>query len=240
VGLVAVLHRFKTDRRLLAPLLLLNLLGMGFGWYYYHDVGQFDFADLDCSASADDDPCQPWWLWPIVADSPNAVALFFVAALAYRLTGWRNKWLDAFAFTLNIYVGCWTTFLFLAYPDRMGTFDYASVATGNANPVLFIAHMGMPLQAFVLLQDMRRDRWAPIGVGALLALLAAYITVDYWNVVGDLLPRGVLHPAPFLHPDDRPLHMGSPWLMVAAAATWLAVVFGPRRRPTKPPMAPMR
>lgn len=231
MGLVATLHRFKADWRLLAPLLVLNLLGMGFGWYYYHDVGQFDLADLDCSASGEDDPCQPWWLWKLVADSPNAVALFFVSVLAYKLTGWRNKWLDAFAFTLNIYVGCWTTFLFLAYPDRMGTFDYASVVTGNANPVLFIAHMGMPLQAFVLLQDMRKDRWGLVGMGLVLASLATYIAVDYLAVVGDLLPRGVLHPAPFLHPDDRPLHIGSPWLMVAAAGTWLAVALWPRETP---------
>ena len=239
MGLVATLHRFKTDWRLLAPLLLLNLAGMGFGWYYYHDVGQFDFADLDCSAADEDDPCQPWWLWPLVADSPNAVALFFVAALAYKLTGWRNKWLDAFAFTLNIYVGCWTTFLFLTYPDRMGTFDYALVAT-NANPVLFIAHMGMPLQSFVLLQDMRGDGWRKPAIAVVLASLVTYIVVDYWGAVGDLLPRGVLHPAPFLHPDDRPLHIGSPLLMVIAVLAWIAVVLWPRPRATKPPMAPMR
>jgi uncharacterized membrane protein YpjA len=210
-----VLQRFKTDWRLLVPLLLLNLAGMVFGWYYYAEVGQFDLAHLACGPGSNP-YCQPIWMWPLVADSPNAVLLFFVAVLAYKLSGWRSKWLDAFAFTLCIYVGCWTTFLFLSFPERMGTFDYASVAQGNANPVLFIAHMGMPLEAFVLARDMRRDRWSVPAAIAVLAALAVFVYVDYWGPM--------LHPAPFLHPDDRALHVGSPWLMVGAALAWLIVV----------------
>ncbi|MEK6975407.1 MAG: DUF1405 domain-containing protein [Candidatus Thermoplasmatota archaeon] len=231
MGLVATLHRFKTDWGLLAPLLVLNALGMGFGWYYYADVGQFDFGHLTCGEGANA-YCEPWWTWPLVADSPNAVLLFFVAALAYKLTGWRNKWLDAFAFTLNVYVGLWTTFLFLSYPERMGTFDWASVPGGNANPVLFIAHMGMPLQSFVLLQDMRTDRWSVPALALVLATLVAYIGVDYWG------PH--LHPAPFLHggTGDDVLHVGSPLLMAAAGLAWIAAVAWPRKAGTHPPMTP--
>lgn len=219
MGLPATLHRFKTDWRLLVPLLLVNVAGMAFGWYYYADVGQFDLGHLTCGEGATA-ACQPWWLWPLVADSPNAVALFFVAALAHKLTGWRSKWLDAAAFILNIYVGCWTTMLFLAYSDRMGTFDYGSVADGNANPILFLAHMGMPMQALVLLQDMRTDKWPVPHSLAVEALAALYIVVDYWGVVGAWLPEGNLHPAPFLHPDDRVLHLGSPILMAVAVVAW--------------------
>jgi uncharacterized membrane protein YpjA len=221
----STLHRFKTDWRLLAPLLALNLAGMVFGYYYYHQVGQFDLDALACGEGAHRF-CEPWWSWPLVADSPNAVLLFFVAALAYKLTGKRSKALDAFAFTLNVYVGCWTTFLFLSYPTEMRTFDYASVAAGNANPVLFLAHMGMPLQALVLVKDMKADRWTIPAIGSVLAVLAFYIFVDYWG------PH--IHPAPFLHdagttddwarwPKDRLLHFGSPLLMVGAASLWLAL-----------------
>lgn len=228
MGLAATLHRFRTDWRLLVPLLLVNLAGMGFGWYYYADVGQFDLAHLTCGAGATDS-CQPWWTWPLVSDSPNAVLLFFVAALAHKLTGWRSKWLDAFAFILNVYVGCWTTMLFLAYSDRMGTFDYASIAEGNANPVLFIAHMGMPMQAFVLLQDLRKDRWGA-GIVVVLLALAGYMAVDYWDAPADAIGGdGMMHPAPFLHPDDAALHVGSPLLMAGAAIAWLAIVLSPRR-----------
>lgn len=219
MGLAATLHRFKSDWRLLVPLLLVNLAGMVFGWYYYADVGQFDFSHMTCADGANA-YCQPWWTWILVADSPNAVALFFIATLAYKLTGWRNQWLDGFAFILNIYVGLWTTFLFLAYSDEMGTFDYAAVAEGNANPVLFIAHMGMPLQSFVLLQDLHKDKWPNSGILAVLAILAVYIAVDYWGPI--------LHPAPFLHPDDAVLHMGSPVLMLLAASVWLATLVAGR------------
>ncbi len=221
MGLLATLHRFKTDWRLLAPLMLLNVAGMAFGWYYYTDVGQFDLAHLTCGDGATKS-CQPWWLWPLVSDSPNAVALFFVAAMSYKLTGWRSKWLDAAAFMLNVYVGLWTTFLFLAYSDTMGTFDYASVVADkpNANPILFIAHMGMPLQALVLVQDMKADKWPLAHSFAVEALAALFVAVDYWGVVGAWLPNGVLHPAPFLHPDDRLLHFGSPILMFLAVVAW--------------------
>lgn len=221
--LAAAFHRFKTDWRLLVPLLAVNAAGMGFGWYYYTDVGQFDLDHLACGPGANEF-CEPWWTWLVVADSPNAVLLFFVAALAYRLTGRRNRWVDAGAFVLNIYVGLWTTFLFLTYPERMGTFDWAGAGdcvtgefrTCNANPILFFAHMGMPLQAFILAPDLATDHWSwprRQGVGVAAAL---YIAVDYWGPM--------LHPAPFLHPDDRLLHIGSPLLMVLAGAAWLAVV----------------
>ena len=232
MGLPATLHRFKTDWRLLAPLLLVNAAGMAFGWYYYADVGQFDLSHLSCGDGAGKH-CQPWWLWPLVSDSPNAVALFFVAALAYKLTGWRSKWLDAAAFVLNVYVGCWTTFLFLAYSDTMRTFDYGSVADGNANPILFIAHMGMPMQAFVLLQDMKTDSWRLPQSLLVEAGAALFVAVDYWRAIGAWLPNGVLHPAPFLHPGDRALHLGSPLLMLLAVVLWWFAKPRPTPRPKR-------
>ena len=209
----ALLQRFKTDWRFMAPVLLADVAGMAFGWYYYWDVGQFKPA-----SRYHEDPA--WW--PLVADSPNAVLLFFVSVLAFRLAGWRHKLLDAFAFALNIYVGLWTSFLFLAYPQEMGTFDW-----GSTNNLLFFSHLGMPLQALVLLPDMRRDAWRWPGRVGVLACLAAFVWVDYWGPM--------LHPAPFLHPDDAVLHAGSPWLMVAAGAAWLATTITIRARRGKRP-----
>lgn len=205
--------RIRTDWRLLGPLLAGGVAGMVGGWYYYFDVGQFNPA---CTASNFGCPgfYQPVWLWPLVADSPNAVLLFFVAALAWKLRGWRSKWLDALAFTLNIYVGLWTAFLFLAFPARMGTFDW-----GSTNNILFFTHLGMPLQALTLLPTMRKDSWSWPLIGAMLAFLAFFVGVDYWG------PH--LHPAPFLHDSpsaDHLLHAVSPWIMVAVAALWVVVV----------------
>jgi uncharacterized membrane protein YpjA len=207
VSVWALLHRFKTDWRFAAPLLVANAIGMGYGWYYYFEVGQFDLTSRYYT---------DWWWWPLVADSPNAVLLFFVSVLVFKLTGRRSRLFDSLALTLNLYVGLWTTYLFLSYPDVMGTFDW-----GSTNNILFFTHIGMPLQALVLVHDLLRDQFSPGTVAFVLAFLAFYIYVDYWG------PH--LHPAPFLHDrgGDRLLHLGSPWLMVASAAAWLAVLFVP-------------
>jgi uncharacterized membrane protein YpjA len=209
-GFERLCARILGDLRLLVPLLAANVAGMAFGWYYYFEVGQFD--------PRSDYFEHPAW-WPLVADSPNAVALFFVAAVLRRWGGWRHPVLDAFAFCLNIYVGLWTTFVFLAYAPQMGTFE------GGTNSLLFVTHMGMPLQALLLAPDLRRDGWRWRHT---LLLLAAYVAVDYSG------PH--LHPAPFLddQADDggRTLHAGSPWLMVAAFAAFAAVAHvGTGQRP---------
>ncbi len=207
------LHQCKAQWRWLVPLLFACVLGMVGGWYYYVQVGQFRPGHADYVTV---------WLWPLVSDSPNAVLLWFVAAIAYKVSGWRNKWLDASAFILNIYVGLWTTYIFIAFPEVMGTYDWARVLEGHANPVLFVTHMGMPLLALVLVRDMRKDVW-DLRMLAVLAAAAGYIAIDYWG------PH--IHPAPFLHsyPElDAQLHAVSPWLMVVALGAWIAVVW-PRR-----------
>lgn len=169
-----------------------DVLGMVFGWYYYWDVGQFN---------PDSRFFEAYYWWPLVSDSPNAVLLFFVPFVLYAINGWRNKWLDAAAVITNVYVGCWTTMLFLSYSQEMGTWDW-----GSTNNVLFFSHLGMPAQALFFLHRMRNDHFSLpqwlwlIGAGAL------YVFVDYWG------PE--LHPAPSL--DDGILTAASPWLMVVA------------------------
>ncbi|MGB1586284.1 MAG: DUF1405 domain-containing protein [Thermoplasmatota archaeon] len=202
-----LLHRFRSEWPLLVPLLFAAALGMGFGWYYYWQVGQFD-------------PSSPRFVdyawWPLVSDSPNAVLFWVVAVLLDKLAGWRRWWLDAIAFTLNMYVGLWTTTVFLLYPETMNTFNWAAVAEGNMNPVLFVSHMGMPLLALTLVHGMRHDRPKAMGLLAVLAGLGAYLFVDYWG------PH--LHPAPFLHEQvhgDAALHAWAPGLMVFTAIVWL-------------------
>lgn len=212
-GSWSLLHRFKADWRLLAPVLLLAALGMGYGWYFYVDVGQFRPGSPYF---------EPYWTWPLVADSPNAVLVWVVAVLAYKVWGWRHWLLDAMAFSLNLYVGLWTTYLFLAYPDRMGTFDWVTVPDGNANPVLFVSHMGMPLLGLVLVRDLLDDPRPWPWLAGMLAFLALFVGVDYWGLH--------LHPAPFLHPDDGLLHAGAPWLMAVTAAGLAAVWWGARHR----------
>lgn len=203
----AFLHRFKSEWKFLGPLLVAAALGMGFGWYYYWQVGQFD-------------PSSPRFVaygwWPLVSDSPNAVLLWFAAVLLRKLAGWRHWLLDSLALSLNIYVGLWTTTVFLLYPETMHTFDWAAVAEGNMNPVLFVSHMGMPLLGLTLAHELRQDVKSWPWVALMLAMLAGYVAVDYWG------PH--LHPAPFLHEfahGDAALHAWAPGLMVFTAFVWL-------------------
>ncbi len=214
MNLIERLHQLKSLTWLVLAILIVDAIAMGYGWFYYVQVGQFD-------------PSSPFWVhwlwWPLVSDSPNAVLLFFVALLAYRFFGWRNQWLDAFAFILNVYVGLWTSTLFLLYADQMGTWNW-----GSTNNILFFAHFGMPLQALLLVRDMRTDAWNWRTLGVVAAMLATYIFVDYgWPG---------FHPAPFLHPNDAALHIASPILMVVAFGAFLAVNFTRRAlRRNSPP-----
>lgn len=204
----ATLHRFRSEWRFLAPILAACALGIGFGWYYYWQVGQFDPESHHFVAYA-------WW--PLVSDSPNAVLVYVVAVLLDKLAGWRRWWLDSLALTLNVYVGLWTTLVFLLYPDTMRTFDWAGVLEGNMNPVLFLSHMGMPLLGLTLVHRMRQDRIPWLHAASIVAFLALYVGVDYWG------PH--LHPAPFLHNaahGDEALHTWAPVLMVVAVVGWLA------------------
>ncbi|MEA3143272.1 MAG: hypothetical protein QOG31_596 [Thermoplasmata archaeon] len=218
-------HRFKANRAWALALMVPNLVGIVFGYYYYYDVGQFNPASQYFRGYA-------WW--PFIADSPTAVVLMSACLLLYAFgRGRRSRVLDAVAFTAMVYVGLWTTFLFLAYPARMGTFDWGSVARGNANPILFVSHMGMPLEALLLVRDLRRDAWTWVAAGGVVGWNALNLALDYWG------PH--LHPAPFLHDGahlppassaaDALLHAGSPWLMAFTLAVFLLVVWRGLRKP---------
>lgn len=214
----AFFHRFKANPWWVAALMVPNLLGIGFGYYYYWDVGQFNphseyFRDYG------------WW--PFIPDSPNAVVLMSASLLLYRFGGRRSRVLDALAFTSMVYVGLWTTGLFLTYPEQLGTFDW-----GGTNNVLFFSHMGMPLEALLLVRDMRRDPVPYTLAGFILLWNAGNLWLDYGPVH--------LHPAPFVA-GHLAMHSFSPWLMVIATLAWLWVVqdgLGRRRRPEEPDAKP--
>lgn len=209
------------SRGLLGLLLVANVAGMVYGWGYYVAVGQFEPGNLHCTAPAGPH-CTPWWSWPLVADSPNAVFLFFVAVLVARLFGARHRLLDGTAFVLNVYVGLWTTMTFLAFPADMGTWRW-----GSTNNILFFTHLGMPLQALLLVPRMRGDLWSRRELALVATGLAAYLFVDYLGPVW--------HPAPWLHPADLVLHIGSPLLMVAAFVAWRVLTHHQKARGAVPP-----
>lgn len=214
-------HGFKANRVWALVLMVPNLIGIGYGYYFYYDVGQFPNPLLPQYG-------RPWWWWPFIPDSPNAVLLVSISLLAFAFWGKRSKVFDAIAFTAMIYVGLWTTMMFLSYPE-LGAYKL-----GTTNNLLFFSHMGMPLEALILVRDMRRDVLGWFIKSAVIAWNALNLYLDYWG------PH--LHPAPFLHDSahlppassvaDTALHAASPWIMAFTIVVWLWVA--QRQRPAAP------
>lgn len=188
-----------------------NALGIGFGYYYYWQVGQFDPSSQYY---------QPKYLWAFVSDSPNAVLLMQISLSLWYFGRKRYAWLDSLAFVHMVYVGLWTTYLFLHRPDQLGTWDW-----GGTNNILFFSHMGMPLEAFIVAKPVFEDmqRWW-LG-GALLAWGALNLYLDYGPMD--------LRPAPFI--DVGPtFSTGAAILGGVTMLAWLAVAQPWRRTDQSP------
>lgn len=162
-GVVAFYGYFKRARPWAILIATINLIGIGYGFYYY--APQF--------------AATPWYLWPFVPDSPLAVLWAELALVAYWL---RRKpgVLDALAFLGNVQVGLWTVYVLLAYADAFGTY------TVNLNTILLAGHAGMAILALVFVEGLReRFRVEPRAVLAAVGLATAYYAaqdlLDYFG-----------------------------------------------------------
>ena len=167
---------FKEHRGWAALIALVNLVGIGYGFYYYG--AQFSVT--------------PVWLWWLVPDSPLAVFWAQLALVAYWLVPRGEKrvwlWLDALAFIGNVQVGLWTSYVLLAYESDFRTLDFLQgEGPVHLNSILWVAHLGMVLLALIFVKGLRdaRARW-PILVGGGYYLLND--VVDYFGP--DFLGRG--------------------------------------------------
>lgn len=139
------LARFRDDRRLAIPLVLVNLGGVAYGLFYYGP--QFGLT--------------PAWLWPWVPDSPLSVG-FFAVAIALHAARRPSQLADWLAFLANIKVGLWTGFVLLHYD---ASFHILQDPAGNLNFWLFWLHLAMALQAFVLARSLRMGWWSWAAIG---------------------------------------------------------------------------
>lgn len=153
--LPAALRDRLLQPRIIVLLVLVNLVGTGFGFFYYLE----QFA------------ATPWPFWILVADSPIAT-LLIAASLFLYVNGRQNGLVDALAIATNIKYGLWTVFVLLFY---VNTF-----AAGNMLPMylfLLLSHLGMALQAFLVLGYARVK---PIAISFTASWLLLNDFMDYW------------------------------------------------------------
>lgn len=150
------LDQFRTRRSLAWLLVLVNLGGVAYGFYYYG--AQFGLT--------------PAWLWPWVPDSPMSVG-FFALAIALHQLGKASKLVDWLAVLANIKVGLWTGFVLLYYDSHFRIFDDP---LGNLNFWLFWLHLAMAAQALVLAKVLRLGWWSAAAAG----WFALDIAMDYY------------------------------------------------------------
>ncbi len=143
------------------PIVLVNLLGTAFGFYYY----SFQFSQT------------PVEMWIFVPDSPVAT-LFMALALASWKLGRPQQWLIALAFFGNVILGGWTVWVHLAFYEQFGYLEEPM------RQFLIWSHAAMVLQAFIL-HRIGTFRIRAVGVATLWYTVDT--TVDYFIPVrGDL------------------------------------------------------
>lgn len=121
--------------RFVRPLLIVNLLGSVYGFYWYHE---------QLAAT-------PFYSWPFVPDSPLATTLFALA-LAGSLAGLKSPLLRAVACTASIKYGLWAVVV-------ISQFWWLGGQPALAESMLWLSHLGMAAQGFVYL---RRVCWSAL------------------------------------------------------------------------------
>ncbi len=193
---LAGVARSLRDTRILALVLVVNAIGIAYGFYYY--VPQFANT--------------PVYLWPLVPDSPMAVGLMTIA-LGFVAAGRSRPWLNLLGSAAMIKVGLWTAVVLAWFPEHFSfsllpvlDCPTGTLGCGNLNTILFYGHIGMAMEALIVV-DQLPTGWRPFAaVGGLLAL---HDVLDYsWPV--DYLGRGCNGIFPHTVPCD---HLGATFLM---------------------------
>ncbi|MFB6091869.1 MAG: DUF1405 domain-containing protein [Haloquadratum sp.] len=184
--------------RLAWPVVAINLLGTAFGFWYY------GFHPLPLS-----DPLVTWQfaaepivMWPFVPDSPMAT-LFIALAFAGWKLGRPNEYLTALAFFGCWKLGLWTPYVLAVFHDA-----FLAVTPPPLYVFLFVSHLAMVVEAFVL----HRISGFPVrAVAVALAWYGLNDFVDYFvPIVGD--PHHTSLPLP-----DGAAVAGTTVLFLAAA-----------------------
>lgn len=120
--------------RYTVPLVIINALGSGCGYYWYHE---------QLAAT-------PFYDWLFVPDSPLASTLVTLALLM-RGNSALKRLFQAIAFTAAIKYGIWAMVIITQYWLIGGPPGFTEV-------VLWFSHMGMAVEGVIFLKTLRLDR----------------------------------------------------------------------------------
>lgn len=137
-----LLFRNPFRRWFLIVLVILNVLGSVYGYYWYS--GQLKVT--------------PVYLWLFTFDSPFSATLFALAMIGF-LMGYNNKLLQLIAYTGVIKFGIWASVVIVDFWIAGGTPTLIVV-------FLLLSHLGMALEGWIFI----RHLYVPPGYIVLLAL----------------------------------------------------------------------
>jgi len=144
--------------RFLVPLIIVNYLGALYGFYWYrHQLA-----------------VTPFYLWPLVADSPMS-AVFFAAALIFYLAGRRSVLLAVLGSATVIKYGIWAAVVIVHFWLLKGTIDFVVF-------MIMVSHLGMALEGIIYL---RRVAYTAAAAAAVAAWLLVNDAADY---LGEIHP----------------------------------------------------
>ena len=180
--------------RLVWLVVVVNLLGTAFGFWFY--IPQFMRT--------------PELMWPFVPDSPVATLLAALAFASWKL-GRPNQVLIALAFFGNVILGAWTPYVLVVFAGEWG---YHPAMWS----FLFVSHLAMVVQAFVLHRIGDFPVWA---VAVATVWYGIDFVVDFLiPIVGDTPHHTVIAP-----PRDAVIALGGTALGWAAAGAFLLTLW---------------
>ena len=122
------------DRRLLAVIILINIVGSTFGLYYYWDQLMVT----------------PWYYWLFVPDCP-LYTFFMIFALAFIAFGKRHDTFNVVTAVGLAMYGTWTMLVLLYFSELYFAPENAFMSVG-----LWVSHCGMALESVLLLPYIKK------------------------------------------------------------------------------------
>lgn len=160
------LKQILFSKRAIQTIILANLAGTAFGFYYYRFILE----------------ANPVNLWPFIPDSPLAT-LFMATSLTLYLCDRQNSLVDALAFISNLKYGVWTVFVY---------FNMFSGFIEFTTPSMFVfyvlSHVLMAAQAFMVLE------YSEISLKPILGVFTWFLVndwLDYTRGIHAELPREI-------------------------------------------------